>query len=187
MDSHDDPEARVRELERPLVDVARASELGTGHADAASRDFRGWWLVFALVAAGSIAVAGTVYMVSAGSSEGGSPVTREADSGSPSTWTREVPVPTVESAPPGGSVIVTGVGARKRIACDGGSVIISGLSHTLEITGHCASVAVSGFDHAISVDSADTIAVSGTGNRVTYHSGTPRVANAGDSNVVQQG
>lgn len=31
MNPQDDPEARIRELERPLADVARASELGTGH------------------------------------------------------------------------------------------------------------------------------------------------------------
>jgi hypothetical protein len=30
MEPHDDPEARIRELERPLKDVARASELGAG-------------------------------------------------------------------------------------------------------------------------------------------------------------
>ena len=29
MEPHDDPEARIRELERPLADVARAAELGT--------------------------------------------------------------------------------------------------------------------------------------------------------------
>ncbi len=30
MDPKDDPEARIRELERPLADAARTSELGTG-------------------------------------------------------------------------------------------------------------------------------------------------------------
>ncbi|MGK2882816.1 MAG: DUF3060 domain-containing protein, partial [Mycobacterium sp.] len=30
MDSKDDPEARIRELERPLEEQARASELGLG-------------------------------------------------------------------------------------------------------------------------------------------------------------
>jgi Protein of unknown function (DUF3060) len=32
MNPQDDPEARIRELEQPLADVARASELGTGHS-----------------------------------------------------------------------------------------------------------------------------------------------------------
>ncbi|MGV0745001.1 DUF3060 domain-containing protein [Mycolicibacterium sp. XJ870] len=31
MDTQDDPEARIRDLERPLADAARASELGTAH------------------------------------------------------------------------------------------------------------------------------------------------------------
>ena len=31
MNPEDDPEARIRELERPLTDQARASELGGGH------------------------------------------------------------------------------------------------------------------------------------------------------------
>ena len=33
MKREDDPEARSRELERPLTDLARASELGTGQTD----------------------------------------------------------------------------------------------------------------------------------------------------------
>lgn len=72
MEPQDDPEARIRELERPLADVARATELGganytsdgagaptpspaygapyaTAPRTAAGR-FRPWWLVLALIA-----------------------------------------------------------------------------------------------------------------------------------------
>ena len=37
---------------------------------------------------------------------------------------------------------------------------------------------------AVKVDSIDA---SGFDNKVTYHSGTPKITNSGDSNVVQQG
>jgi hypothetical protein len=46
---------------------------------------------------------------------------------------------------------------------------------------------VSGIQNSITVDAVDTIDASGFNNKVTYHSGTPKITNAGGSNVVQQG
>jgi hypothetical protein len=55
------------------------------------------------------------------------------------------------------------------------------------ITGHCTSLTVSGVQNAITVDSVDSIDASGFDNKITYHSGTPKISNAGGSNEVQQG
>ena len=94
MQSQDDPEARIRDLERPLADVARTSELGVGpygsdagyppppppgygapypgYGDAypgaqrkASSGFGGWWLVFAGLAILVLAVGAAVVVFTA--------------------------------------------------------------------------------------------------------------------------
>ena len=46
---------------------------------------------------------------------------------------------------------------------------------------------MSGVQNSITVDAVDSIDASGFNNKVTYHSGTPKISNSGDSNVVQQG
>jgi len=46
---------------------------------------------------------------------------------------------------------------------------------------------VSGVQNSIAVDAVDSIDASGFNNKVIYHSGTPKISNAGGSNVVQLG
>ncbi|COW82462.1 membrane protein [Mycobacterium tuberculosis] len=41
--------------------------------------------------------------------------------------------------------------------------------------------------NSVTVDSVDTIEAAGFNNEVTYHSGSPKISNAGGSNSVQQG
>lgn len=55
------------------------------------------------------------------------------------------------------------------------------------ISGHCARISVSGVQNTVAVDAVDSIDASGFNNRVTYHSGVPKISSSGDSNVVQQG
>ena len=55
------------------------------------------------------------------------------------------------------------------------------------INGHCTSLTVSGIQNTVTVDAVDSIDASGFNNKVTYHTGTPKVSNLGGSNVVQQG
>ena len=75
----------------------------------------------------------------------------------------------------------------RTIACNGGTVSVSGITNKVVITGHCASLSVSGIQNQITVDAADTIQASGSGNQVTYHTGSPRIGNSGYGNVVQRG
>jgi hypothetical protein len=55
------------------------------------------------------------------------------------------------------------------------------------ITGHCTSLSVSGMQNTVTVDAADSIDASGLNNKVTYHTGNPKISNLGTSNEVQQG
>ena len=87
----------------------------------------------------------------------------------------------------GEPTVVSGVGAHRTVECHDTVVIVSGVENQLEITGHCAAVTVSGIENVITVDSVDTIGVSGFDNRVTYRSGDPDVSTSGQSNVVERG
>lgn len=227
MNPQDDPEARIRDLERPLTDMARTSELGTAPygyppptqpwpygapfppapAPRTSSGFRPW-MVIVPIAVVLLAVGGgvAVYLMSSGGPtsstagrptiSGGGTITRSPGSlpstPAPSTPATETPAPTMPgpSAPtatPGGILTVSGIEENKAIACDNSIVTVSGISNTVVITGHCASLTVSGIENVVTVDSADTISASGFENHVTYHTGAPRIDNAGGSNVVQQG
>ena len=84
------------------------------------------------------------------------------------------------------SPYVIPVDSTKTINCTDGTVTISGIRNTVNITGHCVRVAVSGMNNNVTVDNADAIGASGFDNRVTFHSGSPQIDNAG-SNVVEQG
>jgi hypothetical protein len=92
--------------------------------------------------------------------------------------------PTSPAPPPGGRLGVSGIHENRTIACDDNVVSVSGVSNAVVITGHCARVSVSGVRNAITVDSVDA---SGFDNKVTYHSGEPKISNSGDSNVVERG
>jgi hypothetical protein len=89
--------------------------------------------------------------------------------------------------PAGETVIVSGINEHRTVDCRDNTVIVSGIQNELEITGHCVAVTVSGVENVITVESADTIGVSGFDNRVTYRTGEPDVSKSGQSNVVEQG
>jgi DUF3060 family protein len=61
------------------------------------------------------------------------------------------------------------------------------MTNTIILTVHCTSVSVAGHGNHVPIDSTDAIGASGTSNVVTYHWGSPKIANAGTSNTVQQG
>ncbi len=228
MDPKDDPEARIRELERPLADAARTSELGTGvsagpqpwtHSNsfpppppgppapwpgyepypAAPRPQRRsngapLFLMFGVLAL-ALLVGGlvTAYLTFGGSETAGTDTDTITDSQSTTirqTTIAEVPFPGPvgpTQIPAGETVMVAGVGENRTIECRENTVTVSGMRNKLEITGHCTAVIVSGIENTITVDSVESIGVSGFDNRVTFHTGQPDVANSGQSNVVEQG
>jgi hypothetical protein len=190
MEPQDDPEARIRALEQPLADYARATELGTTPYTAPNdaylppplppRKSSGGipWVIFGVAAVVFMIIAAGVGFI----------VVNNAS--------RQIPdfpgvsVPSMPSgptaAPPGEQLSVAGVGETKTIECNDNIVSISGVSNTVTITGHCTTVTVSGMQNKITVDTSDQINASGFDNVVTYHSGDPDINNAGN-NVVQQG
>jgi hypothetical protein len=220
MNPHEDPEDRIRELERPLADAARTSEAGssqpTGQAYppgptvppppspwAYGGPFSGtppkppsgnrmWWILGTVIVIGVIALAGGIAAFAAHQLSGvrsiiTSPPTISVPFTSPGNIPTS-PAPSTSPAPPaGGQLSISGINENRTIACNDSVVSVSGVSNTVVITGHCASLTVSGVQNSITVDTVDTIDASGFNNKVTYHSGTPKVSNAGDSNVVQQG
>ena len=72
-------------------------------------------------------------------------------------------------------------------ACNNGNLKLSSYSMAFNVTGHCASLAITSYDNKVTVDSVDSIIVSGYNNNVTYHSGSPKVTDSGNSNNIQQG
>lgn len=92
-----------------------------------------------------------------------------------------------ENVPAAGTLQVSGSGRTRTVPCNGGYLSVSGAANTVTVTGHCTSVSVAGKGNHVTVDSADAISISGTGNMVTYHWGSPQIANTGTSNTVGQG
>ncbi|ORW54955.1 hypothetical protein AWC21_24945 [Mycolicibacterium peregrinum] len=231
MDPKDDPEARIRELERPLADAAQASELGTGKTAGPSgppptqpwttaypppppgppapwpgyepypappqpRRTSGATPFFILFGALTvILVAGGIAATVMFSSTDAGTTDTDSYSDSQSTTIRQttingVPVPgpvAPTQVPAGETVIVSGINEHRTVECRDNTVIVSGIENQLEITGHCAALTVSGVQNVITVESADTIGVSGFENRVTYRGGEPDVSKSGQSNVVEAG
>lgn len=209
MNPEDDPEARIRQLEQPLADTARASELGgtqpprgypyppspygytapfAGATPKSSTGMRVFWIMAAFFVVGVLTLVGGIAAVVAHRLPHGtfvvpsSPPTTGRGASPSSAQPSTSPLP-----PPGGRLGISGINENKTIACNDSNVSVSGVSNTVVITGHCVSLTVSGVNNSVTVDAVDTIAASGFNNRVTYHSGSPKVTKAGDSNVVQPG
>ncbi|BBX23209.1 membrane protein [Mycolicibacter terrae] len=202
MNADDDPEARIRDLERPLSDFARAAELtvpsvGTeGQAPPPRGNGRGITVgISALAAVFAIAAAAAVFLIAGGptSTTPGHPALPSGAAPEPSTAPVDTPEAPVSPSPavpvPGSAVTITisGAGENKTLACAGRDVTVSGVSNTVVLTGECTGLTVSGIGNAITVDSTPTITASGFNNRVTYRFGDPQVSTSGLDNVVERG
>jgi hypothetical protein len=223
MNSQDDPEERIRELERPLADTARASESGQaqppggypyppgsagpmgppaspwtyggppyGPPPKPPSGNRTWWILGTFIVIGFLALAGGIAAFASHQLSGvrsiiSSPPTISGTFGPPSSTPGSPGPSTSPAARPGARLSVSGINGNRTIACNDNVVDVSGVSNTVVITGHCTSLTVSGVQNAITIDAVDSIDASGFDNKITYHSGTPKISNAGGSNVVQQG
>lgn len=219
MAANDDPEERIRELERPLAESAWASEQGSsqptgqgypppagapppaptpwtfggpipGPPPPRPSSNRVWWMLGTVIAIGVVALAGGIAAVAAHRISGvksfiTSPPSISTSPG-PSTSRRTSPS-TSPAAPRGTRLSVAGINENRTIACNENIVNVSGVSNTVQISGHCASLSVSGVQNAITIEAVEAITASGFNNKVTYHSGTPKITNSGESNVVAQG
>jgi Protein of unknown function (DUF3060) len=69
--------------------------------------------------------------------------------------------------PKGGELRVGGSYETKTIACNDGNLTFYGYGSKYSVTGHCASLKVGGYNNNVTVDSADILESSGYGNTVT--------------------
>jgi Protein of unknown function (DUF3060) len=165
-----------------------------------SRSNRTWWIIAGVFVIGMIALPAAIFLFTAHQvSRSGittlfpaptiSPASPTASTAMPPTnaTAPSMPSTSVSTAPAGENITVSGISEARTIACNGGSVSVSGITNNVVITGHCASVIVSGIQNQITVDASDTIQASGSGNQVTYHTGSPKIGNSGFDNVVQRG
>jgi Protein of unknown function (DUF3060) len=70
--------------------------------------------------------------------------------------------------------------------CNNGALTLSSYGIKFDVTGHCTSLAISSYSNNVTVDSVDTINVSGYDNVVTYHSGSPKISDSGNNNNIRR-
>lgn len=87
--------------------------------------------------------------------------------------------------PQGGSLMVNESNETKTIDCNDGRLTLNGNNLAVTVKGHCVNLFVNGSNHQVTVDSADSIQVNGTNTIVTYHSGQPQVSTNGSVKVMQ--
>jgi Protein of unknown function (DUF3060) len=89
--------------------------------------------------------------------------------------------------PQGGSLTVNDSNASKTVECNDGHLGINGNNLTITVTGHCASLDVNGTNHHITVDKADSIDANGIDNVIIYHSGEPKISKNGIDVTIKHG
>lgn len=217
MKSEDDPEARIRELEQPLADTARASEAGVNpppgkwaappgpafppppqpmpygglfpstSSGLSSRN-RVWWILAAFFIIGTIAIPlGLAVFGINRATHGGFVSPPPTPSTAPINASPPASATQTPTAPAGAALTISGINENRTITCNQSAINVSGISNKVVITGHCASLNVSGVQNTITVDAVDSIEASGFNNQITYHTGSPSIDKSGDGNVVQQG
>ncbi len=151
MDS-DDPEKRIRELERGLSDptpVAPAWKYDPVFTPSPSRPSmrRPILIVVGLSVLAPIVIA-IVVAVNLFSNWNGGGISG--------------PI----SVPQGGALSVTGNERNDTVVCNDGKLTLSANNSAINVTGHCASLLVSGFETRVNVEKADSIEVSGYNSKV---------------------
>jgi hypothetical protein len=151
---NDDPEKRIRDLERELAD--------SYHPGSARRRLPVpvWYFVVPVVILVAVAVP-LVYLARQGGGNGGAGTI---------------------TVPPGSAVNVGGHGDSQTIVCTDGELTLPGFNSTYLVTGHCTGLTLSGFDDRVTVDSADTVKITSYGNHVDIGSAqTVQVGNYGNT------
>jgi Protein of unknown function (DUF3060) len=172
----DDPEKRIRELERELADVTRGAQTppssaprggfgtpsyDTGFTPARRGPTLHWYTVVMLVVMGLSILTGLVAIIRAMAVSDAPRSIRGG--GAPNTSIAPTAVPR------GGELRATGNGETRTIACNDGKLTFTGYNSKYVVTGHCAGLVVGGYNNNVTVDSADTLESTGYGNTITDH------------------
>lgn len=110
----------------------------------------------------------------------------------PSTsWSAAEPTPDLSGAVmtvgPGGNLTAEPSNGTVTFVCDRGDITVGGNTNSVYLSGQCAHLTVRGSHNKVVVDGADAIDTDGSGNQVIYHSGTPQISVAGSGNLVKKG
>ncbi|HZC51947.1 MAG TPA: DUF3060 domain-containing protein [Mycobacterium sp.] len=183
----DDPEKRIRELERGLADATPTPEnapytesapyageapytgaptysgtptYGFGTPQPRRSGSFSWLLILVVL---GVLVPGVVALVVL--------FVRSNPSGS---ILGNIPKPVAPNngptaVPQGGELRVGGNLETKTIACNDGHLTLYGTGGTYTVTGHCAGLKVGGYNNNVTVDNADTLESTGYSNTVTAH------------------
>lgn len=193
----DDPEERIAELERPLIQSANQSEYPVA---APRTGLRLGWAVLALMTVGLIVAGVAIFSGRFDGPVAGRPTAPTmVGGGGTVTENPSAPMPPARptvaapklstGAPPAiplpdGAVSIAGVGTQRTVECADNAVTVSGVNNEVTLTGHCSRVDVSGVENIVTIDTADAIDVSGLNNRVTFRSGSPELTNSGIGNTL---
>jgi len=114
----------------------------------------------------------------------------EKHSTSPTSLPGAQPTPDLSSAltvGPGGNLTEEPRNETFTVLCDQAELTIAGNANSAYVAGHCAHLIVKGSHNKVVADNADAIDTDGSGNQVIYHAGTPQISVRGSGNVVQKG
>lgn len=175
MDSQDDPEQRIRDLEPPPAQP---------WVDTGSRrpGMRVGWIVLVLLVLGLVIGGGL--MIAERMATPGRPIaTRPTEPTVAGGGGSFAPAP----RPAGAELTVAGIDQAETHVCDATVVNISGVHNRIVLTGHCTRVDISGVRNTVIITEADAIIVSGLDNTVTFQIGSPEVSQSGFDNSVARG
>lgn len=157
----DDPEERIRELERELAEVqANANRppvvqsplYDSGFAEPPRRTPTLWLYV---VGAMILVPIGVLIAVVVNLLTSGGGAARSGGNAGPVTISE------------GGSLTLAGNGENQTIACNDGSLTLSANNSVVSVTGHCASLKVTGFHDQVTVENSDAVVVAGYGDTIS--------------------
>ncbi|OBI51482.1 DUF3060 domain-containing protein [Mycobacterium sp. E787] len=185
MDS-DDPEKRIRELERRLADasagppesVPAGDEPGSQYDLLRRRRFGTIWLI----ALAPFALLFAILVLH--------PYRAERHPAPATSSAAAEPTADLSGAltvVPGGNLTEEPSHARFTVVCDRAELTIAGNANAAYVAGHCSQLIVRGSHNKVVADNADAIDTDGSGNRVVYRAGTPRISIRGTDNVVTPG
>ena len=202
MDPQDDPEARIRELERSLADQARTSELGAARTSAwagpstpppvsygasfpttsrgTTPKFGGWLIVLAVLILGGVALAAGVAVYKFSSS----PITGSRPSmyGGDGSFTDQ---PSSEPEAPVSEIPASTAEEPTITALPGGNVSVSGVGKDETIACDDGVVTISGMSNTVVLTGhCATVTVSGVQNEVTVDSADTINASGFDNQVT---
>jgi hypothetical protein len=88
---------------------------------------------------------------------------------------------------PGGNLTEEPTSDTFTVVCDRAELTIAGSGNSAYVAGHCAHLIVRGSRNRVVADNADVIDTDGSANQVTYHGGAPQISVGGTDNIVRKG